>query len=307
MMFGYLLRAAGVDVIVLEKHADFFRDFRGDTCILHARSDVRTRPARGFLQACRTRGELRRAAASAISISMPPTSSVSPRAAIRRADAAVGPPEFPGRARESDSRFQLRMEHEAVGLISDGSRIIGVDGAELTARTGARLARTWWSVATAATPRAQSRRLEIDRVGVPIDVLWLRASAASRTIPNMCSATSITAAMLILINRGDYFQARPDHPQRLLRRHPGSAVSTPFAPPLPPHRAVLGDRVDEIERLGSGQSSSPSRSIACAGGIFPACSASATRPTPCRRRRRGHQPRHSRCRCDSKSAGRALA
>src|SRR6058998_3795305 len=31
MMLGYLLARAGIDVIVLEKHADFFRDFRGDT------------------------------------------------------------------------------------------------------------------------------------------------------------------------------------------------------------------------------------------------------------------------------------
>src|SRR6478609_2078818 len=31
VMLGYLLARAGVDVVVLEKHADFFRDFRGDT------------------------------------------------------------------------------------------------------------------------------------------------------------------------------------------------------------------------------------------------------------------------------------
>src|SRR5919206_3890940 len=31
MMTGYLLARAGVDVVVLEKHADFLRDFRGDT------------------------------------------------------------------------------------------------------------------------------------------------------------------------------------------------------------------------------------------------------------------------------------
>src|SRR5262249_39841416 len=31
MMMGYLLARAGVDVVVLEKHADFLRDFRGDT------------------------------------------------------------------------------------------------------------------------------------------------------------------------------------------------------------------------------------------------------------------------------------
>src|ERR1700740_258729 len=31
VMLGFLLARAGVDVVVLEKHADFFRDFRGDT------------------------------------------------------------------------------------------------------------------------------------------------------------------------------------------------------------------------------------------------------------------------------------
>jgi FAD binding domain len=31
MMLGYLLGRAGVDTVVLEKHADFLRDFRGDT------------------------------------------------------------------------------------------------------------------------------------------------------------------------------------------------------------------------------------------------------------------------------------
>lgn len=31
MMLGYLLARAGIDVIMLEKHGDFLRDFRGDT------------------------------------------------------------------------------------------------------------------------------------------------------------------------------------------------------------------------------------------------------------------------------------
>ena len=37
MMAGLLLARAGVDVLVLEKHADFFRDFRGDTVPRSAR------------------------------------------------------------------------------------------------------------------------------------------------------------------------------------------------------------------------------------------------------------------------------
>ena len=31
MMLGFLLARAGIDIVVLEKHADFLRDFRGDT------------------------------------------------------------------------------------------------------------------------------------------------------------------------------------------------------------------------------------------------------------------------------------
>ncbi len=47
MMLGFLLARAGVGVVVLEKHADFLRDFRGDT--IHpsnSRTNVRARPAR---------------------------------------------------------------------------------------------------------------------------------------------------------------------------------------------------------------------------------------------------------------------
>src|SRR3954462_8497313 len=33
MMLGLLLARSGIDVTVLEKHADFFRDFRGDTIL----------------------------------------------------------------------------------------------------------------------------------------------------------------------------------------------------------------------------------------------------------------------------------
>ena len=48
MICGYLLARAGVDIIVLEKHKDFLRDFRGDTIHPSTLELVRrTRPARG--------------------------------------------------------------------------------------------------------------------------------------------------------------------------------------------------------------------------------------------------------------------
>jgi 2-polyprenyl-6-methoxyphenol hydroxylase-like FAD-dependent oxidoreductase len=47
MMLGFLLARAGVAVIVAEKHPDFLRDFRGDTCSsIDAGDDARARLAR---------------------------------------------------------------------------------------------------------------------------------------------------------------------------------------------------------------------------------------------------------------------
>src|SRR5260370_8294279 len=48
MMLGYLLARAGIEVLVLEKHADFLRDFRGDT--VHP-SPLHATPKLGFLDA----------------------------------------------------------------------------------------------------------------------------------------------------------------------------------------------------------------------------------------------------------------
>ena len=51
MMLGFLLARAGVPIIVLEKHKDFLRDFRGDTVHpIDARNDSRARIARGIPQ-----------------------------------------------------------------------------------------------------------------------------------------------------------------------------------------------------------------------------------------------------------------
>jgi 2-polyprenyl-6-methoxyphenol hydroxylase-like FAD-dependent oxidoreductase len=46
MMLGYLLGRAGIDVVVLEKHADFLRDFRGDT--IHPKSGCSSLSPRSY-------------------------------------------------------------------------------------------------------------------------------------------------------------------------------------------------------------------------------------------------------------------
>jgi len=56
IMLGYLLARAGIEVLVLEKHADFLRDFRGDTVHPSTSSHVRTRSARRIFETAAPKG-----------------------------------------------------------------------------------------------------------------------------------------------------------------------------------------------------------------------------------------------------------
>ena len=102
MMLGFLLARAGVDVMVLEKHADFLRDFRGDTVHpstlelmyeLGILDDFLRRPHQELPQFGALiedfHGDRSRLLASADALQ------------IHRADAAVGFPEFHRRKGES--------------------------------------------------------------------------------------------------------------------------------------------------------------------------------------------------------------
>jgi 2-polyprenyl-6-methoxyphenol hydroxylase-like FAD-dependent oxidoreductase len=109
-----------------------------------------------------------------------------------------------GKAKEFPS-FRLRMNHEAVGLIDEGGRIRGVtaqtpDGtaeirADLVVGCDGRQSRT-----------RQAAKLAVQAFGVPIDVLWFRISRTGND-PEELLGNINYASVLILIPRGDYFQA----------------------------------------------------------------------------------------------------
>ena len=104
-MLGVLLARAGVDVIVLEKHADFLRDFRGDT--IHP-STMEVMAELGWLdeflklpheKVTRLDGPVRCYAAADRGF----VASARARA-VHRHDAAMGLPEFPRRRRAGATR-----------------------------------------------------------------------------------------------------------------------------------------------------------------------------------------------------------
>ena len=205
MMLGYLLARAGVEVVVLEKHADFLRDFRGDT--VHP-STLDVMDELGLYDAFLAR----------------------PHHEIERLFADVGDEtihvadfrHLPGRAKflaitpqweflnflaeqaGKYKEFHLFIRSEAVDLLYEGDRVMGVvaktpDG-DLVVRS---------ALVVGADGRhsvvRQRAGLEVEELGAPMDVLWLSLPRRheDETAP---LGRLVAGRMLVMIPRGDYFQ-----------------------------------------------------------------------------------------------------
>jgi 2-polyprenyl-6-methoxyphenol hydroxylase-like FAD-dependent oxidoreductase len=205
-MLGYLLARSGVALTVLEKHNDFFRDFRGDT--VHP-STLELMYELGILDDFLKVPHQQLTSAGGIYGDYPFTAAVTSALPTHCKFIALMPQwdflDFlTGKAKEFPS-FRLRMNHEAVGLIDEGGRIRGVtaqtpDGtaeirADLVVGCDGRQSRT-----------RQAAKLAVQAFGVPIDVLWFRISRTGND-PEELLGNINYASVLILIPRGDYFQA----------------------------------------------------------------------------------------------------
>src|SRR6186997_2572543 len=127
MMLGYLLGRAGVDVVVLEKHADFFRDFRGDTVhpsTLQVMDELGL--IDGFLKLPHQRLQRMEGVFGGETLRIADLS----RLNVKFPFIAFMPQwDFLNFLRESGKKFaslKVMMSAEAVDLIQDGARIAGV-------------------------------------------------------------------------------------------------------------------------------------------------------------------------------------
>ena len=164
MMLGFLLARAGIDVIVLEKHGDFLRDFRGDT--IHP-STLEIMHELGLLDEFLQRPHqevAQLAARSADGACRSPISRICRRVAgssrsCRNGISSISSPSMRG----CYPAFHLMMDAEATGLIEEAGRVVGV--AATTARR------------TARDPRRSRRRSGRP----PLDSCAQRAGLRSRT------------------------------------------------------------------------------------------------------------------------------
>ena len=203
MMLGYLLGRAGVDVVVLEKHADFFRDFRGDTVhpstmeILnelgmlnrflkrpHSRID---QAELNFAGQALTIGDLRFLKTPAPFIAMMPQWDFLD---FLRDEAEI----FPA--------FHLSMTAPVEALVEDGGRVIGVslaNGQTVNARKLVIMADGRDSLVRRAA------LLPLTILGAPMDIFWFAVPKVPDNEGRLRGSFD-TGRILVQIDRGDYWQ-----------------------------------------------------------------------------------------------------
>jgi 2-polyprenyl-6-methoxyphenol hydroxylase-like FAD-dependent oxidoreductase len=205
MMLGLLLARAGVSVLVMEKHADFLRDFRGDT--IHP-STLELMLELGLLPEflALPHQEVPRLIAQFGDRTVPIADFT--HLPTRCRFIALMPQwdflDFLARQAARYPTFQLLMETEATGLIEENGRVQGV---RATGREGGLAVRA--DLVVAADGRASVLReragLQVDDLGAPMDVLWFRLSRRP-TDPDATMGRFDVGRIFVLLNRGEHWQ-----------------------------------------------------------------------------------------------------
>jgi len=244
MLLGLLLARAGVPVLVLEKHADFLRDFRGDT--VHP-STLEILAELGLLEEFlrRPHQELRelngRIAGEFLRLA-----DFSHLPAPARFIALMPQWEFLNFLAEQARRqpsFELRMQAEVVGLLWNRGEVSG-----LRVQTPEGMLEVQCDLTVGADGRSSLVReqagLSVQDLGAPIDVLWMQVSRRPSDGTQLFGYVE-SGHVLVLLDRGDYWQCAfviPKGQFETLQREPISSLQRQIAAIAP----FLADRMAEL-------------------------------------------------------------
>ena len=205
MMLGFLLARAGVDVVVLEKHADFLRDFRGDT--IHP-STLELMYELGLLEDFLRRPHQQLSQIGAEVDGFSAIIGDFTHLPTHAKFLALMPQwdflNFLTEKAKKYPHFHLRMESEVTSLLKENGRVRGVRATTPNGTLEVHADLTVGADGRRSTVRS-SAGLEVLDLGAPIDVLWMRVSRQSSD-PGQSLGRFSGGKILVTIDRAEYWQ-----------------------------------------------------------------------------------------------------
>ena len=205
MMLGLLLARAGVDVVVLEKHADFLRDFRGDTIhpstleVMHELGLLERLLTLPHQKVSRINGQF-----GDLALTVADSSFLSTHC---RFIAFMPQWDFLNFLAEEAARystFQLRRQADVTGLIEESGSVVGLRANTPDGPLEVRADLVVGADGRHSIVRAKAG-LSIEEFGAPMDVLWFRLSRRASD-PGDPIGRFDAGRIFIMLNRSDYWQ-----------------------------------------------------------------------------------------------------
>ena len=244
MMLGLLLARAGVDVVVLEKHADFLRDFRGDTIhpstleVMHELGLLERLLTLPHQKVSRINGQF-----GDLALTVADFSSLSTQC---RFVAFMPQWDFLNFLAEEAARyttFQLRRQADVTGLIEEAGSMAGLLASTPDGPLEVRADLVVGADGRHSVVRAKAG-LSIEEFGAPMDVLWFRLSRKPSD-PGDPIGRFDAGRIFIMLNRGDYWQCGFVIPKGSRDRLQGEGLPA-FRDAVAQLAPFLADRVGEL-------------------------------------------------------------
>ena len=205
MLLGFLLARQKVDVIVLEKHADFLRDFRGDTVhpstldVMYELGMLEEFLKRPHQKIRELAGQIGSETVTIADFTHLPT----------HCQFVVLMPQwdflnFLAEKARSYPSFHLRTQAEVIGIIEDGGRVVGVTAKTPNGDLEVRARLVVGADGRRSVVRERAK-LEVINLGAPMDVLWMLISRRSDD-PGQTFGHIEPGTILVMLNREEYWQ-----------------------------------------------------------------------------------------------------
>jgi 2-polyprenyl-6-methoxyphenol hydroxylase-like FAD-dependent oxidoreductase len=243
MMLGFLLARAGIEVVVLEKHADFLRDFRGDT--VHP-STLELMYELGLLDEF---------------LKLPHSKVSHLTMQIGKANITVDIGDLPTHCKymalmpqwdflnflaahgKRFKTFDLRMNAEAKELIEENGQVVGLRADTPDGTLEIRADLTVGCDGRHSTLRDRAH-FHVDNLGAPMDVLWFRLSRKPTDSDETVGRIE-AGRMMVMLNRTDYWQCAYLIPKGGIDRVKSAGLPA-FRKAVEDISPFVSDRVDEI-------------------------------------------------------------